>query len=179
MPDGKVVSYPIENHFYQFDKDTVALIIKDLVEMAKEKEIVPANFEEFLKGRFGKTLYNLYFHPYNYKVWRRDLSSVPLSWLEGKLPMPTVEEIVYNNIYHVKEDSFVHSSFYYPLEDGSQFLADTLAMKVFVRYDSPVRNLKIVSQNGGGIFGRSTESSSMRLCSVEISNNCLRYFVAA
>lgn len=66
-----------------------------------------------MKHRFGNTLYDIYFQPYNEKVWRRDLTQVPLSWLEGKLPMPTVEEMIYNNINHIEEKQFVHSTFWY------------------------------------------------------------------
>lgn len=62
MPDGKEIPYPIENHAYLLDGENGASIVKDLVEMAREEGRKPANFEEFLKGRFGNTLYQLYFH---------------------------------------------------------------------------------------------------------------------
>lgn len=93
------------------NSDIQKRVIKDLVEIVRKEGDKAHNFEEFLKSRFGDTLYKIYFQPYNEKVWRRDLKQVPLSWLEGKLPMPTVEEMVYNNINHVKEKSFVHSTF--------------------------------------------------------------------
>jgi len=141
MPDGKEVPYPIENHAYLLDREYGALIVKDLVEMARGKGQESANFEEFLKGRFGNTLYELYFKPYNEKVWRRDLTKVPLSWLEGKLPMPTVEEIIFNNIYHVEEKTFVHSSFYYPRKGGSQFLADTFSKGLNIRYNQKIEKI--------------------------------------
>ena len=141
MPDGKQIPYPIENHAYLLDKQLGALFTKDLVEMAKGGGKESTNFEEFLKKRFGETLYNLYFQPYNYKVWRRDLTKVPLSWLEGKLPMPTVEEIIFNNIYHIEEKAFVHSSFFYPQQGGSQFIADTLSAGLNIRYGRKIEKL--------------------------------------
>lgn len=141
MPDGQQIPYPIENHAYLLDKQLGARFTKDLVAMAKGGIKEPANFEEFLKKRFGETLYELYFQPYNYKVWRRDLTKVPLSWLEGKLPMPTVEEIIFNNIYHIEEKAFVHSSFYYPLQGGSQFIADTLSTGLDIRYGHKIETL--------------------------------------
>ena len=135
------VPYPVENHAYYFDADTQRSFIKDLLKISKE-QIEPNNFEEFLKGRFGETLYNLYFQPYNYKVWRRDLNTVPMSWLEGKLPMPTVEEMIYNNMNHIEERQFVHSSFFYPIKGGSQFLADRLSKKLKIKYNTPVYNIE-------------------------------------
>lgn len=98
---------------YLFDSDIQKAFIDNLIYMAENKGYEAQNFEEFLRGQFGETLYQLYFQPYNKKVWRRDLSQVPLSWLEGKLPMPTVAEMIYNNMNHVEEKSFVHATFWY------------------------------------------------------------------
>lgn len=126
------IPYPIENHVYLLNEPTQKAFITDLLNIANRKDGAN-NFEEFLQHRFGLTLYKLYFQPYNKKVWRRDLSEVPLSWLEGKLPMPTVEEMIFNNINHIEEKQFVHSSFYYPCQGGSQFLANRLSKGLDVR----------------------------------------------
>ncbi len=137
-----IVPYPVENHVYYFNSETQKSFISDLLYISKNNQEAN-NFEDFLKGRFGSTLYNIYFQPYNYKIWRRDLKNIPLSWLEGKLPMPTVEEIIFNNINHVDERQFVHSSFFYPKNGGSQFLADRLSEKLNVKYNSPVTKIEM------------------------------------
>lgn len=135
------IPYPIENHMYLFDENTQKNFISDLLVMARNENVEPHNFEEFLKGRFGHTLYDLYFQPYNEKVWRRDLKQVPLSWLEGKLPMPTVAEIIYNNMNHVKEKAFVHSTFWYEKKNGSQYIADKLAEGLNIKYNTSITTL--------------------------------------
>ena len=140
----QLIPYPIENHFYLCDTDFQKRVIEDLIETAKTEKQVPSNFEEFLIQRFGKSLYELYFKPYNEKVWRRNLSMVPLSWLEGKLPMPTVGEIIFNNINKVKEKEFVHSTFWYEKMDGSQHLADRLADGIDIEYNHEVKELRLV-----------------------------------
>lgn len=145
MKDGKHIPYPVENHIYLFDEDVQRHFIDDLLTISRAERCEPQNFEEFLKCRFGGTLYSLYFQPYNEKVWRRSLTSVPLSWLEGKLPMPTVQEMIYNNINQVKEKNFVHSTFWYEKMNGSQFIADRLAQGIDVRYDSGVERVKRVA----------------------------------
>lgn len=149
MEDGKEIPYPIENHAYLLDKENQQLFIDDLLKIASNKGNIPTNFEEFLKGRFGKTLYELYFKPYNEKVWRRDLKKVPLTWLEGKLPMPTVEEMIYNNMNHVEEKAFVHATFWYERQNGSQFIADRLASDLNVRYNSDIQSVDV---NSSGIL---------------------------
>ena len=139
--DHLIIPYPIENHVYCFNADIQKAVIEDWLKIA-QMQPEPQNFAEFLKYRFGETLYNLYFQPYNYKVWRQDLTNVPLSWLEGKLPMPTVEEMIYNNMNHVEERQFVHASFFYPIKGGSQFLANRLSNNLHIKYKSPVLRIE-------------------------------------
>lgn len=146
MPDGLVVPYPIEDHMYYFPQAIQEQFEQDLCDIENGRYPEPRNFEEFLRGRFGETLYRLYFEPYNLKVWRRDLKQVSLSWLEGKLPMPTVEEMRYNNRHHVDEKQFVHSSFFYENQDGSQFLANRLAEGLDIRYSTPVQEIHLQGQ---------------------------------
>ncbi len=144
------IPYPIENHIYYFDKSIQSLFYDDLVEIDKVKGVNAKitdydSFGDFLRWRFGKTLYNLYFQPYNEKVWRRDLTTVPMSWMEGKLPMPTTQEMRDNNANKVEEKSFVHSTFWYEKNDGSQYIADKLSEGLNIKYNSDVDCIKFVA----------------------------------
>lgn len=174
------IPYPIENHFYLLGQGIGEQIISDLFSLTKESRPQPSNFEEFLKTRFGKTLYELYFQPYNRKVWRQELSTVPLSWLEGKLPMPTYEEIIYNNIFHIEEKRFVHSSFYYPRKGGSQFIADTLAKGLDIRYNHDVKSINRIGDKwmiNGKMSDRIIFCGNIKdLPKLLGSNECLKSF---
>lgn len=142
MPDGLRIPYPIENYIYLLPEQAQKAIIMDLMSLSNEDQMNCTNFEEFLQKRFGQTLYDIYFKPYNKKIWRSDLSQVPLEWLEGKLPMPKVEDIIYNNFNHVVERQFVHSTFYYEKEGGSQFIINRLAEGLNVRNSTPVTSIR-------------------------------------
>ena len=148
----KPIGYPIENHLYQFDDETMKKVIRDLLGMAATDYKEPINFEEFLKYRFGQTLYEKYFKPYNEKVWRKDLKKVPLSWLEGKLPMPTLEEIIYNNFKNEKETNMVHSTFFYPKNNGSQFIVNRLAEGLNVNCNTEIKNIGRNNETGQWIL---------------------------
>lgn len=137
------IPYPIENHMYLFDEATQKAFYEDLEEIDKVKGLNAKftdydSFGNFLRWRFGKTLYNLYFQPYNEKVWRRDLTTVPMSWMEGKLPMPTTQEMRDNNANKVEEKAFVHSTFWYEKKDGSQYIADKLAEGLNIKYNADI-----------------------------------------
>lgn len=141
MDGEKMVPYPIENHFYMFDPQLQRKIIDDLLAMKNEDGEHVGSFEDFLRLRFGETLYGLYFKPYNEKVWRRPLNTVPLDWLAGKLPMPTPGEILYNNINRVEEKNFVHATFWYEKEGGSQYLANRLAEGTDISFGCPATSI--------------------------------------
>lgn len=141
------VPYPIENHVYLFDKETQNAFYKDLDEIDKVKGPKADfsdydNFGDFLRWRFGKTLYDLYFEPYNKKVWRCDLSTVPMSWMKGKLPMPTTQDMRENNASRVKEKTFVHATFWYAKMNGSQFIADKLSEGLNIRYNTDITSIR-------------------------------------
>src|SRR5687768_6551443 len=115
--NGRIIGYPLENYLYMLDEKDVGNVIRELLVLHADGYKDPysyPHFEGFLKGNFGETLYNLYFSPYNRKIWQTDLTSVPMAWLEGKLPMPDLSKILLNNILRSGEREMVHSTFYYP-----------------------------------------------------------------
>ncbi|MVN23451.1 protoporphyrinogen/coproporphyrinogen oxidase [Mucilaginibacter arboris] len=126
----KLIGYPLENYLYQLPENETRAIVEELVQMLvneKDKDVNYDNFRDFLIGNFGENLYRLYFGPYNSKIWNTDISKVPLEWLDGKLPMPQIKEVIMSNIIKKEESTMVHASFYYPKRDGSQFIVNRLS----------------------------------------------------
>lgn len=144
LMEDQLIGYPIENHLYQLAPAALHTILDEL--LANASLPAPAggyaDFEAFLKGNFGATLYELYLKPYNCKIWRRDLSEVPLEWLEGKLPAPNLKQILLGNLLRQQESEMVHSAFYYPLENGSQFIIDRLSAGLSIQCNAPVERIE-------------------------------------
>lgn len=142
--NGKMIGYPIENYLNQLDKETISAILDDFLspDYKPRDPFSYPNFEEFLISNFGKTLYELYFKPYNLKIWNRDLASIPLEWLEGKLPMPNLKEMLLSNIVLQEEGEMVHSTFFYAKEGGSQFIADRLARGLDLHLNQEISGLE-------------------------------------
>ncbi|MCQ2974665.1 MAG: NAD(P)-binding protein [Bacteroidales bacterium] len=140
------VPYPIENHVHMLKPEIQHSFINDIEKITKSRHRrEPKNFEEFLKWNFGETLYKIYFKPYNEKIWHTNLKKIPLSWLKGKLPMPSIEEILYNNFNHIKDKTFVHSNFWYPKKNGSQFIANKLAENQNINFNSEIKEIKKIN----------------------------------
>lgn len=140
--DDIFIPYPIENHLCYLPENIQKDCIKDLIKISQVEKANYSNFGDFLKNKFGQTLFNVYFEPYNKKIWNTDLSKVPTTWLDGKLPTPNIEDIIYSNINHQKEESFVHSSFWYEKKRGSQFIADKLAKGQNILFGSNIDHIE-------------------------------------
>ena len=139
----KFVNYPIELNLSELDVSIVKKIVNELVDLSNiDKDIRSRSFEEFLRNNFGKTLCEIYFNSYNKKIWKRDLKSIPIDWLEGKLPMIDPKEILLKNIFSSKEDNMVHSTFYYPKTGGSQFIVNRLCEGIKLKR-KVIRNISI------------------------------------
>jgi protoporphyrinogen oxidase len=145
---GKVIGYPIENYLYQLDKEIIESVLADFLTIGpggKKDPFSYSDFADFLKGNFGSTLYQLYFEPYNRKIWNTDLSQVPLGWLEGKLPMPNIKQVLLSNLLREEESSMVHSTFYYPRQGGSQFIIERLATGLDIQCNREITKLEFKS----------------------------------
>jgi protoporphyrinogen oxidase len=139
---NKYIGYPIENHLYQLPYEKTTQIILDLLSTNSNNLKNSNSFDEFLQLNFGNGLYELYFKPYNYKIWHFDLALIPLPWLKGKLPMPNLKDIILNNIYKEEEETMVHSTFFYPRKRGSSFIIDKLSKDLFIENNCEIKSIE-------------------------------------
>jgi len=148
--NNRLIGYPIEDYIYQMDEKDVRNIIADWIELARNEmkdSLSYPNFESFLKGKFGKTLYELYFKPYNQKIWQTDLSEIPMEWLEGKLPMPDMQNMLFHNLIHREETDTVHSSSFYPQKGGSQFIINRLSEGLTINTNHEITSFTFQDQH--------------------------------
>jgi protoporphyrinogen oxidase len=147
----QLVGYPIENYLYQLPAEQLKPIVNELIDKLSDEKLGIAdysNFKDFLIGNFGEELYKLYFGPYNTKIWNADLAEVPLHWLDGKLPMPKLREVLLSNILKNEESAMVHSTFYYPRKDGSQFIANRLSEGLTINCSYQVKSIEYIKKKG-------------------------------
>lgn len=136
--------YPIESHLYEYGEAFCARAIADMMEAQLGGAGIDASsFGSYLRTVFGQTLYDHYFRPYNEKIWRRDLESIGVDWLEGKLPQPKAVEAIMANIFRQNNDNMAHASFYYPVVNGSQFLIDRLSRDLTIQHNVTVKSVVV------------------------------------
>ncbi|RVU03014.1 nucleotidyl-sugar pyranose mutase [Mucilaginibacter limnophilus] len=145
--DNTEVTYPIEyavKQINEFDNDLAIAITKDF--LASEDDNNYRNLEDWFRKKFGNTLADLYFIPYNTKIWNCKPADMCVDWVEGKLPIPDKKSF-FKGLVSNENDNMPHSTFYYPNTNNQNTFIDNLAkgLKITTNY-----NIKSIVKNTTG-----------------------------
>ncbi|MGC9106668.1 MAG: protoporphyrinogen/coproporphyrinogen oxidase [Infirmifilum sp.] len=119
--DGFFVPYPFENGMYVLPPERRARygisLIRALMNNRGER---PANFLQWILGTFGEEVARDYLVPYNEKIWKRPLDEMSADWvfIPGRLPLPSLEDIVKAVAGLPTVGYAEQSTFYYPRRGG-------------------------------------------------------------
>jgi protoporphyrinogen oxidase len=139
---GHDITYPIEyaiKQIHQFDPDTAINITRDF--LAANDDGNYENLEDWFRKKFGDTLAELYFIPYNTKIWNQKPADMSPAWVEGKLPIPDKKSF-FKGLISNEEDKMPHASFYYPNSNNQNTFIDSLAVGVNIIYNFKIQSLK-------------------------------------
>jgi protoporphyrinogen oxidase len=132
--DG-VVPFPLQAHLAALNPDRRFRCIHDLLRAHFEGTArggavhagAEDSFSQWVRARFGNEIARVFFEPYNRKIWRHPLETVPVAWAGRFVPVPRPLEILGNCISGNVGVYGYNASFLYPLRGGIQPLADLLA----------------------------------------------------
>lgn len=134
--DGKILPYPFENGIYMLppsDRAKIGFeILRNLIRMESNRDWVPDSFHDWIYDIFGHEMGSRYLEPYNRKIWKRDLKSFDASWVftPGRLPLPSMEDIIYSISGAETIGYKEQAHFYYPKNGGIQTLYESILSKV-------------------------------------------------
>jgi protoporphyrinogen oxidase len=121
-----LINYPIEFSMRQiadFDEDLAFNMTKDFLSATDEN---PDTLDKWFRAKFGDTLANEYFIPYNTKIWGMSPSDMSAKWVEGKLPLPNKMQF-FKGLVSSERDTMPHSQFFYPNNNSQNQFIDALA----------------------------------------------------
>lgn len=90
----------------------------------------PHNFHEWVLKHFGSGIGKHFLFPYNKKMQNHDLKKITSDWTGRFVPKTSLKNILFGAIQ--TNDSLIgyNSKFYYPKNNGIQFLVDKLKEKI-------------------------------------------------
>lgn len=121
---GVFTEFPFQAHLYGLPLDVVNECVAGLIEAKQNNDNGrPRNFEEWIYRTFGKGIAEHFIIPYNRKAWGYDVKEMDYKWIDGRVPMPSIEEIVEGALKRTKKNYGGNKDFWYPLKGGIESVA--------------------------------------------------------
>ncbi len=110
-----VAPYPIQSHLAWLEPATVAACVADFREQLEQHHAGPlADYEAFLLNSFGRSLCELFFFPYNRKLWKRPLTTLAPTGFQWNIQRPKLENVLAGASAAREARSAYNSEGYYP-----------------------------------------------------------------
>lgn len=131
---GRFIHYPFENGIGDLDAEERLQCLKGYIEAwvnRRSGAVLPDNFLDWVRHRFGDGIADGFMIPYNEKIWKADLREVGIDWVEGRVPDAPLEDVLRSAMGQRTEGYTHQMRFQYPLTGGFQ--------QVFERTAAPIR----------------------------------------
>ena len=140
--EGMDVSYPIEysiKEIHRQDPELAATLAIDFLGVVDTGHY--ANLEDWFIQKFGKSLAQRYFIPYNRKIWNKEPKDMSYEWVADKLPIPNKRGFI-ESLFKESKDQMPHSVFYYPNSNNQNSLIEALAADLPIITDYEIRSIR-------------------------------------
>lgn len=139
--NGFDIPYPIEyalKDIYKHDADLALNIASDY--FSCDNKAKSKNLSQWFENNFGKALTELYFRPYNEKIWNKKLEEMSPIWVEDKLPVPNKTSVL-RSFFERESDKMPHRFFFYPKSNDQNTFIDKLAQDLNINYNYLVNKI--------------------------------------
>jgi protoporphyrinogen oxidase len=122
------IPYPIQYNLHALPEETRSLCLQSYLALRGEQPSLESSFEHWSRMSYGDVLHELFFEPYNTKLWQTDLGSISAEWAAKVIPLPNRELVVGGALSdHQSQGVGYNASFSYPRSGGSGVIVDALA----------------------------------------------------
>lgn len=127
--DQSYIHYPIENDLGSLKSGLTSSCLISYVEAQLKQDSEIKNLDDWFRSNFGDALTDLYFKPYNEKIWKVPLNKLSMSWSE-RIPNPPIADVL-KGALGVRTEGYLHQlNYQYPRNGGFQALADSWFTRV-------------------------------------------------
>jgi UDP-galactopyranose mutase len=134
------VEYPFEANLYGLPQK----VIDECIEGARKRpNIQPRNFMEWIRATMGEGVAKYYMAPYNQKIWKYPLEEMNIDWVAGRVPAPSVDEMIKGARSKVEHEYGPNAYFLYPRLGGIGSIAKAFEKRIEqVSFYSNVNEIK-------------------------------------
>lgn len=129
--------FPLQLHLGGLESNAIVNCLLDFVRAnSTGQDHSPQNFEELLLQVFGRTMCDIFFLPYNRKVWKRPLNELASSGFQWNIARPDLVQVLRGALNPGEVSASYNSAGWYPRPPrnatvrGMEFLSQKLADRV-------------------------------------------------
>lgn len=132
--NGSYTQYPFQANFYGLPKaivkDCLVGLIKARADLSKGGSDVNGNFENWIRKIFGTGIAESFMLPYNRKFWTVEPRELMCDWMQGFVPVPSLEDAVTGAISSSTKPYGYNARFWYPVKGGISEIVGAFSRKI-------------------------------------------------
>lgn len=115
------IPYPFQNNIWRLPKDVLVECMNDLLAtFTGEEQPRPTNFKEWIEQNYGRKLSEIFFIPYNWKVWAHKAEDMSAVWIGERVARVSLKQIIKNIILQQDDIGWgPNANFRFPLKGGT------------------------------------------------------------
>lgn len=129
MWKGGWVDFPFQNHVHQLSAGDRLAVLRSLLAARTAEPREPRSLEDYAQRELGGGITDLFFRPYNEKLWQTPLSGMSYGWLASKIKLPGPAGLA-ASVLGMKPpaggDVAPHAEFIYPRSGGIEGVVENL-----------------------------------------------------
>ncbi|MFC1658852.1 protoporphyrinogen/coproporphyrinogen oxidase [Candidatus Omnitrophota bacterium] len=145
---GTYVRYPFQANLYGLPASVVKECLLGFIGASrngKPRKRKPPNFLNWINHSLGKGIARHFMIPYNTKFWTRKPQQLTCDWLDGFIPVPSLNQLLEGTIEESQRQFGYNARFWYPRRGGINQLPLALAKQINnVHTDCPVKEIDLV-----------------------------------
>lgn len=140
---GTMLAYPFQANLHGLPlplvRDCLVGFVEAQVEGARAGAPEPRTFREFATRRFGRGIAELFFVPYNTKLWGVTPDELTPDWGSRFIPLPEPHQVIGGALGLRQEGLGYNARFLYPRAGGIDNLPEAMAARVRGRDSEAIR----------------------------------------
>ncbi len=130
---GNFSRYPFQANLYGLPKSVVQDCLLGFIEVhnnGHKKTNNGRSFHDWINHTFGKGIARHFMVPYNTKFWTISPKELTCEWLDGFIPVPSLDQILEGTIDESRRQFGYNAHFWYPVKGGIASLPQALASQI-------------------------------------------------
>lgn len=129
---NRYTRYPFQANLYGLPKPIVKECLLEFIKINRNGSKIKkgCSFGQWIDKNFGKGIARHFMIPYNNKFWTVPLDDLTCEWIDGFIPIPSLNQIIEGTIKESRQNLGYNAFFWYPEKGGINEVSRVFANQI-------------------------------------------------